>query len=59
MESVSLHNLSGRGLDSAPLPYLDVLVPGADSSEQILDLLLMLLGLMGTVSQHFLEKAVF
>lgn len=41
-----------------PLLYLDVLVPGADGFEQILDLLLVLPGLMGAVSQHFLEEAV-
>lgn len=46
------------GLGSGSILYLKVLVPAADGSEQILDLVLMLLGLTGPVGQHFLEKAV-
>lgn len=42
-----------------PLLYLDVLVPGADYSKQILDLLLVLLGLACPVTQHLLEEAIF
>jgi len=44
---------------SVPLPHLNILVSGAEGSEQILDLLLVLPGLMGPISQHFLEEAVF
>lgn len=43
----------------APLLYLNVLVPGADGFEQVLDLILVLLGLARPVSQDFLEEAVF
>ena len=48
-----------RAFTRAPLLYLNVLVPGADGSEQILDLLLVLLGLVRAVGQHLLEEAVF
>lgn len=40
------------------LLYLNILVSGADGSEQILHLLRMLLGFTRPVSQHFLEEAV-
>lgn len=51
--------LRHRSLSCVHLLYLNILVSGSDGSEQILDLLRMLLGLTHPVSQHFLEEAVF
>lgn len=41
------------------LLYLNILVSAVDASEEILNFLLVLLSLMGPVSQYFLEEAVF
>ena len=47
----------GPGLYQPP-PYLDVLVPGPQGVEQVLDVGLVLLGLPTAVRQHVLEEAV-
>lgn len=47
--------LSNRELTGS---YLDVLVSGIDAPEKVLDLLLVLLGLLRSVRQHFLEEVV-
>lgn len=48
----------GPRFSPVTLPHLDVAVPGADGSQQILDLVLVFPGLTGPVCQHFLEEAV-